>query len=590
MSGFFPEEVISEIRSLANIAEVISDYVALRRAGRNLVGLCPFHGESKPSFSVNEERQIFHCFGCGEGGNVFTFLMKHNKLSFPEAVRELARRYGVRLPEPKAAAGDQLLRERLLKANELACGWFRQQLEGAAGSRARDYLAGRGLSEETIKSFRLGYAPQGWDGLKGHLARQGVAAELAEKAGLLARKEGGSSPYDRFRDRITFPIVDVGGGVVAFGGRVMDDAQPKYLNSPESAIYSKSRLLYGLNLSRNEIRRSQCSLLVEGYLDLISLWQAGVRNACATLGTALTRSHLRLLRGQGEGQRVVVVFDSDEAGQQAAARSLGLFLQEGVKARLLLLPRGEDPDSYVRNHGPDLFLGAAEGSVPLLDFFLERVMAAHGGSPEGRLAAARELAPVLGQIGSPVERAYYVKRLAERLDLDEAAIAREAAGAAGQAAGRGPSLEQAAARRPSGPSLERTVVKLALADEDAARQFAEARAWEEFEDEGLAKLAEEACSAAGPVAALIDRLPPELAAVAAELAGLTEEFAEAEVVGQATADCLERLRARRAQREGRRIEDELRSAEQAGDTERVRQLLTRRMEALRGAGAAAKGV
>lgn len=577
--GYFPEQVISDLRNVANIAEVVSDYVALRRAGRNLVGLCPFHADSQPSFSVNEERQIFHCFGCGAGGNVFTFLMKHQQMSFPEAVRELARRYHVRLPEPRAASGEELLRERMLKVNSLACAWFRKQLTGIAGKRARDYLAGRGLTQQTIERFAIGYAPPGWEGLKGHLAREGVPQELAEKVGLLSRKEGGGT-YDRFRDRIIFPIVDVSGGVAAFGGRVLDDSLPKYLNSPESLIYSKSRLLYGFHLSRHEVRKGRLALVVEGYLDLISLWQAGVHNAVATLGTALTRQHLRLLRVQGADQRVVLVFDSDEAGRKAAERSLGLFLQEGVAAQLLLLPAGEDPDSFVRRAGPELFLAAGDKSLPLLDFYIERVAAAHGPTAQGRLAAAKELAPVLGNIGSAVERAYYVKRLSERLQLDEAAIAREAAA---QGSSEGAALRQAAARAAVRPSLERTVLKLALGHPEAARKFAQERVWEEFEDAALSRLAEEVCRQAGGASELIDRLEPELAALVSELA-LAEDFAP-EAAAQATADCLARLAGRRRERESRRLEGAIREAEKAGDAAAVRKLLARRLELAREAGA-----
>ncbi|MFH0809580.1 MAG: DNA primase [Pseudomonadota bacterium] len=578
MGGYLPDDVIGQVRDATNIAEVVSDYVALRRAGRNLVGPCPFHAESKPSFSVNEEKQIFHCFGCGEGGNVFTFLMKHNKMTFPEAVRELARRYGVRLPEPKAASGEVLARERLLKLVDLACNYFRRQLEGPTGARARDYLQGRGLNQETIKAFRLGYAPPGWDGLKGHLVKEGVALGLAENVGLLARKEGGSSTYDRFRDRVIFPITDVGGGMVAFGGRVMDDAGPKYLNSPESAIYSKSRLLYGLNLSRHEIRRGKCCLVVEGYLDLISLWQAGVRNVVATLGTALTRSHLRLLRGQGTDHKVIMTFDSDDAGQAAAARSLGLFLQEGIQARVLRLPQGEDPDSCVRGQGARLFLEAAEQSVSLLDFYTERMIAARGPSTEGRLAAARELAPLLGSIGSAVERAYYIKRLGERLNLDETSIMAEAA------AGGGRAPAEVAARREPEASLERLIISLALADGEAAKRFAEAKVWEECEDTRLAAMIQQICLHPGGVGAIIDKLEPELAALAAGLS-LSHELTRGETA-RATADCLVRVEARRARRESRRLESEIEAAERSGDMEAVRRLLASKMDRLRHGGVA----
>jgi len=581
--GGFPEDILADIRGLANIAEVISEYVVLKRAGgKNLTGLCPFHSEAKPSFSVNEERQIFHCFGCGEGGNVFSFLMKYKQMTFPEAVRELARKYGVRLPE-RGTPEQRGEREAILAANAHACAFFQRELAGPGGKRTRDYLKSRGfLGDDTVREFRLGYAPQGWDGLRSYLQSQGVSQDVAEKAGLLARKEGRQSRYDRFRDRLIFPIVDLGGQVVAFGGRALDnETTPKYLNSSESPVYSKSRVLYGLAQGRDHVRKAGLCLLVEGYLDFLSLWAAGVKNVVATLGTALTKSHLSLLRGM----KVVVVFDSDEAGLAAAARSLGLFLQEsaslGTQARLLRLPQGHDPDSYVRAEGPGLFSDAGEKSVPLLDFYMDRVCEARGDSTEGRLSAARELAPVLRQISSPVERDFYVARLARRLSLQQSAVAREVSAVR---IGNDPSLEEAAQRGTVVPSLERTVLKLILSRPEVAGRFAQVRCWEEFQDEAMRRLAEAACevvSQAGGVSSLIDRLPPELAPVASEFS-LSDEWADAREVECAVCDCLAQIEKRRLGPRLAEVARKIEAAQAAKDSVALNEALREKLQLLAG--------
>jgi DNA primase len=323
----------------------VGQYVKLQQRGRNLLGLCPFHADTKPSFTVAPDKGIFHCFGCGVGGNVFSFVMQYHRLSFPEAVAELAKRYGIPLtfqdlgPEGgKSAQKRQLLQE----INTLAAAFYEAALKGPEGQPGRDYLAKRGLTPEVIKTFRLGYAPNQWDGLSRHLQNRGVSLDAAQEVGLLVPRASGGY-YDRFRDRIMFPILDRQNRVLAFGGRVVGEGEPKYLNSPESPLFSKGRHLFGLPQAAEALRQTGEALVVEGYLDLLALRVHGVEPVVATLGTALTREQVRLLKGVAA--KAVLVFDGDAAGARAMQRALPLFLQEGLPVRVLPLPPGLDPDS-----------------------------------------------------------------------------------------------------------------------------------------------------------------------------------------------------------------------------------------------------
>ncbi len=322
MSGAIPEETIAEILRRADIAEVIGEHVALRKVGTGYQGLCPFHPDSKPSFHVNGVRQFFHCFGCGAGGNVFHFLMRLHHLTFPEAVRKIAARYGLALPEGESSPEEKRRkdqRDSLLEANDLAAKFFRRFLLGPEGEQARLYLDTRRISRETQEAFGIGLAPQGWRGLVDHLRRSAFPLSAAEDAGLvIRRKEGGH--YDRFRGRLIFPIHDEGGRVIGFGGRALTDETPKYINSPDSAVFSKGKNLYGLNLARGAIRDLDSVVVVEGYTDLLALYQAGIRNVVATLGTALTSDHLHTLKRYTDS--VIHVFDGDEAGERATVRAL----------------------------------------------------------------------------------------------------------------------------------------------------------------------------------------------------------------------------------------------------------------------------
>jgi len=424
LANLIPEEKISETRNAADIVEVVSEVISLRRSGKNYMGLCPFHSEKTPSFTVSPDKQIFHCFGCGVGGNVFSFLMKQEGVTFPEAVRMLAQRYGVAIPrKPVTAREKDRLDERrhLLAINRMAAEYYRTALHRGPGSEgARSYLETRGLTPETIDLFQIGYAPEGWDNLLRHLKQKRIPETWIEKCGLAIARKSRSGFYDRFRDRILFPICNLRGETIGFGGRVMNDALPKYLNSPETPLYSKSRSLYGVHLARPDCRKNAAVFVVEGYLDLIALYQHGIRNAVATLGTALTAEHARLLRGLiGENGRVTLVFDSDEAGMRAARRGVEVFDKEQVNAHVLVLESGYDPDSFVFRHGAEAFRKAAEKAQPAILFMLETAVETFGTSIEGSVRVIEAMTLPLASITDSVERALYIKRVAERLGIDE---------------------------------------------------------------------------------------------------------------------------------------------------------------------------
>lgn len=420
MSGAIPEETIAEILRRADIVEVIGEHVPLRKVGAGYQGLCPFHPDSKPSFHVNGVRQFFHCFGCEAGGNVFHFLMRLHHLTFPEAVRNIAARYGLELPEGGSSPEEKRRkdqRDALLEVNDLAARFFRHVLLGPEGERARRYLATRRISKETQEAFGIGLAPRGWQGLVDHLKRSASLLSAAEDAGLIIRsKEGGH--YDRFRGRLIFPICDEGGRVIGFGGRSLTDQTPKYINSPDSAVFSKGKNLYGLHLARGAIRELDSVVLVEGYTDLLALYQAGIRNVVATLGTALTSDHLHRLRRYTDS--VIHVFDGDEAGERATVRALDLCLELGVWGRVLRLPPSHDPDSYVRQVGAEALREELKGAIPLMDYWIQRVFStADPSSPEDKIRCLEQVIPKLQKLANPLALDHYVAITAERLRVRE---------------------------------------------------------------------------------------------------------------------------------------------------------------------------
>jgi DNA primase len=427
--SLIPDDPIAEVRARADIVEIVSDTVVLKRSGRNYTGLCPFHNERTPSFNVNPERQIFRCFGCGEGGDVFTFVMKAHHQTFPEALKTLADRYGIQLPERQPDSDE---RTRVRQANEVAADYFVWLLEHEElGAEARRYLRERGVDDALRKRFRLGLSPRGWDGLHKHLLSRDVPVEVQEAAALARPRASGQGHYDYFRNRVMFPITNEAGHVVGFGARALaPDDEPKYLNSPETLVYRKGNVLYGLNEARTAIKTRDRALLMEGYMDVITAHAHGFEEAVGVLGTALTPNQARALLRYTPSRRVVLAFDADRAGQQAAERGIATLSEVtqgvGLDLRVLAVPSGKDPDAYLRAEGAAAF-EARLGEAPVLfEFLLERALLAHDTTrPEGRSAAVGAAIPVLRRIESYVTQDHYVSWLAARLGVRPEAIRME---------------------------------------------------------------------------------------------------------------------------------------------------------------------
>ena len=419
-----PEHIVDQVRDSVDIVDVISEYVVLTKRGRNFLGLCPFHDDRRPSFNVSQEKQIYKCFSCGAGGNAFRFLMELERISFVEAIRKLAEQAGIALPESREVAPEtQDAYDGLYAANELARKYYAHLLQNdPSGATARAYLEGRGLSQETMSSFSLGYAPNAWDGLLLVAGRRGIGADVLERAGLALPRRDGNGHYDRFRHRIVFPIQSHTGRTVAFGARALDpDEQAKYLNSPETPVYHKSGVLYGLWENRSAIRSEGVAIVGEGYMDLIALVQSGVQNVVASSGTALTPQHARLLHRFA--QRAVLVFDGDAAGTEAAVRGVGALFEAGSETRVASLPEGHDPDSYVREHGRDRFQTLTDEAQPVLDFVLNWLTGREDlTSSDGRTRATEFIADFIARASDDARRQFLIQETAEKLRIDEATV------------------------------------------------------------------------------------------------------------------------------------------------------------------------
>ncbi len=423
-----PRGFSDELRNQADIVRIVSDYVSLKKKGRDFAACCPFHNEKTPSFYVSPSKQLFKCFGCSKGGGVFDFVMEIEGCSFPESVRIVADKCGVTIPAVEDDTREYEEREgqraELIQLNQWATEFFEQNLtETPEGRRALDYLAQRGVTEETWKAFRLGYAPNSWDAMGSFLRSRGASRTQIERSGLVTLKEGGGF-YDRFRSRLMFPICDTQGRIVAFGGRILGDGEPKYLNSPETSLYTKGQHLFGLSQARDDIRRRGFAILVEGYLDFLIPFQAGVKNLVASLGTALTENQARLLGRYA--RRIVVNFDPDSAGVAATKRSLELLLAEAFKVNVLTLPDNLDPDEYIRAHGSEGYLKLLKGSQPFLDYIVEQSISAHDQTrPTGKVETINAILPYLRLVKDRIERAEQFERIADRLKIDSRLIREE---------------------------------------------------------------------------------------------------------------------------------------------------------------------
>jgi DNA primase len=413
-----PEEKVREVAERISIFEVVSDYVQLRRAGANYVGLCPFHGEKTPSFNVNPAREIFHCFGCGAGGNAFSFVMKIEGVGFPEAVKLLARKAGIEIEERQLTPAErhaQDERQQFQRINDLTEGYFRSVLvQEPAGQAARTYLRDRAVNEALSADYRLGFAPDRWDGLVRHLNSHGVDLEIAQKLGII--RKGDNGWHDLFRNRLIFPIRDHKGHVIAFAGRVLDASTPKYINSPESPLYHKSAVLFGLDMALPAIRAENSVIIVEGYFDHLALYRAGIRNVAATCGIALTTTHAGLIKRHAA--KVYTLFDSDAAGLKATFRSMELFLEQRMPAYVITLPSGDDPDSFLAQNPVEAFAASRDKARPVFDHYVRTLLIrTPPDSVDNKVRVMDEVIPRFKKIADPVERDLYEKEICRLLGI-----------------------------------------------------------------------------------------------------------------------------------------------------------------------------
>lgn len=571
----FPDQLIETIRDRSDLISVVSDHVALKKSGRNFTGLCPFHSEKTPSFVVSPAKQIFHCFGCGAGGNVIQFLIKMEGLSFPEALRRLAEKAGVPLPvfNAEKEPGERQESDQIYQLNAEAAVYFHENLvKRPEANRALAYLKDRGITRQTIETFSIGFALPLRQDLFRHFCKRFPAA-LLEKGGLISRKGDGSypsEPFDRFRNRIIFPIRTLQGKVVGFGGRVLDDALPKYLNSPETPVFTKGRHLFGIDQAKGKSHRSL--MVVEGYFDAIALHQAGIPNVVATLGTALTPEHLQLVRRVAE--KVILIFDPDRAGIQAALRAAPLFIEKGISAAVVSLPDGEDPDVFIRSHGKDAFLKKVEDSQGLIEFvLLQSVRSSASDSIDDKIKVIGELFPLLNLLKTKVEQSHYLKILSEELKISEVDLRAEFAK---QTKKKGAPLQS----RPA-PSLKESKIPpdeepllalllqghldpVALNGQLDLGDFIDARVrgilshfWDARENRW--------------------RAPAHLNSIEEEFQPLYHRLligeTDRETVKKVVNDCIFSLRAKRLRREGEEIQKKLKIAEKGGDVSLIHSLL-----------------
>ena len=567
----FPASFVDDLKSHVDIVQVVQERVQLRKSGATWKGLCPFHGEKTPSFHVNGDKGFFHCFGCGVGGDVFKFVELHDKVSFPDAVRQLAARAGLPVPEAEDAKEDRensREREALLKAHEVAASWFREQLAAPAGAPGRRLLADRGMAAETIELLGMGFAPAS-GGLRARLLKDGFTESLLLKSGLLVQRDEGPA-RDRFRNRLMIPICRDNGAIIAFGGRAMAaDQQPKYLNSPETAIYVKGRTLYGLNLAKVSIGRQKHAVLVEGYFDWAQAYQGGITNVVASSGTALTPAQARLLRRFA--RKVVLSFDPDAAGQGAAARSSELLVTEGFQVNVAMLPAGDDPDNYIRRHGAGAYQELLRNSRQYLEYLLERSAADEDlSTDEGRRSFLGKMLTVAARIPDAAQRDQFADRLSHKARITEEVVRAEIRKAAVQ---RQTSLAEVDRRVPALGQVkvaERGLIWALMHQPESG--LAALCDVEPVDLEGLATRAilQQAQSLQGwPAGSLPDALIERLSTAEA---ALVQEIASQGGAPAEPADCAKTLKKQRYDRERAQVQREIDRLQEAGGAQYEREI------------------
>jgi DNA primase len=548
-------EIIEKVRERADIVEVISSYIPLKPAGKNYRALCPFHKEKTPSFTVSPEKGLFHCFGCGVGGNVFTFLMRYEGISFYEAVKSLAERYGIPIEEVE---GVQEKLEPYFEINRMANEIFRMKLlHPREGKVARDYLLKRGVAPKTWELYGLGYAPDQWDLLSGFFEQKGKDLLLVEEVGLIIR--GTRGYYDRFRGRITFPIEDIRGRILGFGGRILGEGEPKYLNSPDSPIFKKGECLYGLKQARDHIIQKREAVIVEGYFDVISLAQSGLRNVVAPLGTALTEVQLRILKPLVN--KVLLLFDGDQAGRKAAMRAVELLVQEGIEGDIIILPENEDPDTFLKSHSVEDLLRLRKGG---LEFYCEGVINNYEiKKPEGKFKAAQAFLEFLSKVEDPLKRKIYGEYISSLLGIE-------------------PDLLLARLKTTVNRNLERrgflsaeeVLVALSMQYEEILTWLEKEGILEEFSSEILRDILKEAIQVkkrGGDPSVEIPVMLQERGVGGGIFSFLLSEGLDDPQ--KVFRDCVKRIRLRALRKRRERLLEEIMEAERRGDEEKLRMLL-----------------
>ena len=575
----FSEDLIQRIRQESDIVNLVSSYVSLKKSGQNWAGLCPFHTEKTPSFTVSSVKQFYHCFGCGAGGDAIGFVMKMEGLTFPQAIKLLAEKLGIQVLSNRVGATDQAdqLREQLYRIHRDAADYFHSVLlKQPDAQRARQYLERRGITTGTIEEFWLGYAPPGWNGLEQILLKKGWPVEQIETAGLIIAKDPPASGrrhcYDRFRDRIIFPIFDLQRRVIGFGGRVLDDSLPKYLNSPETPIFSKGNQLYALEKAREAAGKCGYLVVVEGYFDAIAAHQAGSRAVVATLGTAMTPNHLE--RIHRFVQTVKLVFDPDEAGIRAALRCLDLIIPSPVSGEVVLLPAGEDPDSFIKIRGVEAFEELLSHSTKLLDFAIQHSVTDPAAKTiEGKLRIVDRILPVIRKVTRPIERGYYIKHLAESLGLEERELTAEMT----RLRQKETSVKTATDETPpvKFPKEEQIIIHLLLHNPGMVHSVAEEIQPEHFTDPRLQRiysLLVESSKQRGIRSDLWvrpDTADPALGPIVTALTMSEPDYDDSQ---QTLADCIRTLRLKKIRSAMRNLENQIRSAEKTGDGPLVKSL------------------
>jgi DNA primase len=572
------------VKQQADIVRVVGEYVRLKKSGQNFTGLCPFHGEKTPSFAVHPVKQIFHCFGCGKGGDVFSFVMEMEKCPFPEAVRIVAEKCGIAPPRPKERSPEERKenqqRSVLIEMHREAQTFFVKQLETTSeGRAARAYLEDRGLDKEVIARFGIGYAPSGGDALLRQFKPK-YAEKLLAESGLLSRDQSGARMFDRFRRRITFPIANESGKIVAFGCRALGDDQPKYLNSPETPIYSKSNVLYHLDRAKDALRRQDFAVLVEGYMDAIAVARAGVSNVVASCGTSLAEPQIRLL-GRFT-KRVIVNYDPDSAGQAAAERSVSLLLEHDFEVKVLALPAiGEkkaDPDLFIREKGVDAYVKALKESPPYVDYLIGRARQMDLTTGEGKVRALNFLMPYVQKIPNGLLRSEWATRISQQLRIDEPVLRAALNKAATERRSEVKTKPELVGK--AGKPAERRLIRMLVEAEEFKRQLAQrlnqSRLYQGLETEKIfaaliaAGLADEPMQATEIGAMLEDRDRRVFFEILFEEANEgTWEEAES---------CMEALRSRQVEQELAEVQREIES-NPSGTA--LRELLTRKQELLK---------